>query len=238
MDVSALLITNPESPLLEEPCEDAFDDGAMLAQAASVFGVPSRDPRDDPSLPERFADLILGIISPVCVQGVGPASPPAPRPLDGGNGIDQGHGGLGIMNIRAGMDQREWDALAVADDMPFRPVFAAIGGIGASLRPPKRARTELLSTTALVQSILSANPNSSRSAFQTFCQTPATCQSRRRRQQVMPLPQPNSGGNSSHAVPVLATNRIPVRARRSGTRGLTALGISLDGGKERLDPLP
>ena len=78
MDVSALLITNPESPLLEEPCEDAFDDGTMLAQAASVFGVPSRDPRDDPSLPERFADLILGIISPVCVQGVRPASPPAP----------------------------------------------------------------------------------------------------------------------------------------------------------------
>jgi len=46
MDVSALLITNPESPLLEEPCEDAFDDGTMLAQAASVFGVPSRDPGD------------------------------------------------------------------------------------------------------------------------------------------------------------------------------------------------
>jgi len=61
----------------------------------------------------------LGIVGPVCVKGVGPSSPTAPRPLDGGNGIDQGHGGLGIMNIRAGMDQRECYALAVVDDMPF-----------------------------------------------------------------------------------------------------------------------
>jgi len=113
--------------MLSSPCEDAFDDGTMLAQAASVFGVPSRDPRDDPSLPERFADLVFGNISPVCVQGVGPASPPAPRPLDRGNGIDQGHGGLGIMNIRAGMDQREWDTLAVADDMPYPFLLRSVG---------------------------------------------------------------------------------------------------------------
>ena len=91
----------------------------MLAQAASMFGVPSRDPGDDPSLPERFADLVLGIVGPVCLQGVGSAPPASPRPLDGGNGIDQGHGGLGIMNIRAGMDQRKRNVLAVADDMPF-----------------------------------------------------------------------------------------------------------------------
>jgi hypothetical protein len=68
MDPIALLITNPEAPLLEEPFEVAFDHGMMLAQAASVFGVPSRDSRDDPSLPERFADLVFGIVSPVCVQ--------------------------------------------------------------------------------------------------------------------------------------------------------------------------
>jgi len=88
MDVSALLITNPESPSLEEPREDAFDDGAMLDQAASIFGAASRDFRDDSSLPERFADLVLGIVGLVCVERVGPSSPTAPRPLDGGNGID------------------------------------------------------------------------------------------------------------------------------------------------------
>ena len=58
MDVIALLIPNPESPLLELPGEDALDHGPMLAQAVSVYGVPTRDSGDDPSLPERFADLV------------------------------------------------------------------------------------------------------------------------------------------------------------------------------------
>ena len=196
-------------------------------------GIPSRDFGDDSSLPEWCSNLVIGIVGPVCVQGVGSASPAAPRPFDGRNGIDQGYGGLGIVNIRTGMDQGERDALPVADDMPFRPVFAAIRGIVARLLPP-RARTELLSTTALDQSILSANPNSSRSVFQTFGHTPATFQSRRRRQQVMPLPQPNSGGYSSNAVTVLATNRIPVRARRLGIRGQPPLGFLLTGGRRGL----
>jgi len=82
MDVRPFLVTIPEVPLLEQPGEDALDNGPMLDQVASVFGVPSRDPGDDPSLPERFADLVFGILGPVCVQGVGPASPATPRPLD------------------------------------------------------------------------------------------------------------------------------------------------------------
>gem|GEM_PF-5630656 len=37
---------------MELPCEDAFVHGAMLAQAALVFGAPSRDPWDDSSKSE------------------------------------------------------------------------------------------------------------------------------------------------------------------------------------------
>ena len=50
-------------------------------------------------------------------------------------------------------------------------------------------------------------------------QTPARCQSRRRRQQLMPQPQPISGGRSSHWIPVFKTNKMPVSAARSGMRG-------------------
>jgi len=234
MDVITLLVTNPKSSLLEEPSKDPFDDSAVFSQTAPVGCVPSCDPGNDPLGPEGPANLFLGIIGSVRIQLHWPFAASTARAFDGRNRIHQWHRQLGVMDIGPGLDHRERDPLAIADDMPIRPVFAAIRGIGASLRPPKRARTELLSTTALDQSILSANPNSSRSAFQTFCQTPATCQSRRRRQQVMPLPQPNSGGNSSHAVPVLATNRIPVRARRSGTRGRPPLGFRLTGGRRGL----
>jgi hypothetical protein len=47
--------------------------------------------------------------------------------------------------------------------------------------------------------------------------TPASCQSRSRRQQVMPHPQPISWGKSSQGMPVRRTNRMPVSAFRSST---------------------
>ena len=47
---------------------------------------------------------------------------------------------------------------------------------------------------------------------------PASFQSRRHRQHVIPDPQPISCGRSSHGIPVLRTNRMPARACRSGTR--------------------
>ena len=44
--------------------------------------------------------------------------------------------------------------------------------------------------------------NSSRRTCQIFCQTPSACQSRRRRQHVIPLPHPNSCGRYSHGHPL------------------------------------
>jgi hypothetical protein len=114
--------------------------------------------------------------------------------------------------------------------VPLRAVFPAVGGIGASLRPPKTARTEQLSKIALDQSISPANPSSSKSSRQTFSQTPAACQSRRRRQQVMPLPQPSSCGKYSQAQPVRNTNKMPVRARRFSIGGRPPLGLGFAGG--------
>jgi hypothetical protein len=67
------------------------------------------------------------------------------------------------------------------------------------------------------KSILSA-PR--RRASNTSCNrshTPAACQSRRRRQQVMPEPHPISLGRLSHGIPVVSTNRIPVNTGRADT---------------------
>ncbi len=50
-------------------------------------------------------------------------------------------------------------------------------------------------------------------------QTPSACQSRKRRQHVIPLPKPSSLGRSSHGIPVCKTNRMPFNAARSSTRG-------------------
>src|ERR1700722_19039757 len=54
---------------------------------------------------------------------------------------------------------------------------------------------------------------------------PALFQSRRRRQQVMPLPHPISFGRYSQGIPVRRTNRIPVSTARSGFGGRPPRGF-------------
>jgi excisionase family DNA binding protein len=61
-----------------------------------------------------------------------------------------------------------------------------------------------------------------------YCGSPhavLACHSSKRRQQVMALPQPISWGSISHGMPDLSTNRMPVSAARSGTRGRPPLGL-------------
>jgi hypothetical protein len=48
------------------------------------------------------------------------------------------------------------------------------------------------------------------------CQTPARCQWTRRRQQVLPDPQPIWRGNICQGIPDRSTKRMPVRIARSG----------------------
>jgi hypothetical protein len=54
---------------------------------------------------------------------------------------------------------------------------------------------------------------------------PASCQSRNRRQQVMPEPQPSSCDSISHGMPLRSAKRIPVKQARSGKRGLPPFGL-------------
>jgi hypothetical protein len=55
--------------------------------------------------------------------------------------------------------------------------------------------------------------------------TPASCHSLSLRQQVIPEPQPISLGSISQGIPLLSTNRMPLRAARSSMRGLPPWGL-------------
>ena len=76
----------------------------------------------------------------------------------------------------------------------------------------------------------SAWASSSRSTWCSLRQTPAWYQSRSLRQHVIPLPHPISAGKYSQGMPVFSTNRIPVSAARSDTRGRPPLGLGGSGG--------
>lgn len=99
------------------------------------------------------------------------------------------------------------------------PPDAPVGRVRPCLRPPGEDGTLPESTETRDHSIGSYSRNSRSSASCTYCQPPASCQSRSRRQQLIPLPQPNSFGSILHGMPLLSTNKIPTSAARSETRG-------------------
>ncbi len=98
-------------------------------------------------------------------------------------------------------------------------------GFGPVCSPPFLARTLSESTLARDQSMAASSPSQLRSLLVQPRQTPAACQSRSRRQQVVPLPQPSPFGNKRHGQPVRSTKTMPASAARSGTRGRPPLGF-------------
>ena len=48
MDVIALFVMDPQSPLLEEPSEGPIDNAAVFSQSASMGGVSFCNLRNDP----------------------------------------------------------------------------------------------------------------------------------------------------------------------------------------------
>jgi hypothetical protein len=97
-------------------------------------------------------------------------------------------------------------------------------GLGPVCSPAYAARTEQLSTTARDQSIRPSRASQSSTAKWMRSHTPANCQSRKRRQHVIPEPQPSSCGNICHGIPLRRTKRMPVRHARSEMRGRPPLG--------------
>jgi len=231
MNIVSLLITHAKPSLLEQPRERGFHDPPDRAESATMFGVPFRNHRDDAATTKRLTDLFFRVVRPICVHRFGTFARAALRALDRLDGIDQRYGHFRVVDVGPGMLNSQRGTVAVGDQMAFRAVFAPIRGIRARLGPPKTARTEQLSIAAADQSMASAWPSSSSRACQTFSQTPATCQSRKRRQQVIPHPAPNSLGRYSQGMPVRSTNRMPVSAFRFGTGGRPPWGFGFGGGK-------
>ena len=84
-----------------------------------------------------------------------------------------------------------------------------------------------------LQSIWLCSRNRVSMAWCNRSQTPAAFQSRRRQQQVMPLPYPRDWGRSSHGMPVCSTNKMPLRAAASLTASLRAPPL-VEAGSRRL----
>jgi len=230
MDVGTFFVAYSEPPELEQPTEYPFHDTTMNAKSAPMFRVSLGDKWPNASLAQRDTDFLFGVVGAIGERRVGTFTATTTGTFDRRNGVDQRDRCLRVVDVRAGVRDGQRRPLAIADNMPLRAIFAAIRGIGAGLFPPKSARTEQLSNATFDQSILSDRPNSSSSTRQSFSHTPAACQSRSRRQHVMPDPHPSSRGRYSQGQPVRSTNKMPISACRLATRGRPPLGLGRSGG--------
>ena len=212
-----------------KPGEGAFNNPSRHAQTATMLSASSSQDGGD-AAPAKYLAVPLAVIPPVALKRIRASSRASALAGDGRNRVDETQQPRRVMSIGTGQLNSERNALRIRDRVVFRAVFPPIRRIWAGFCPPKTARTEALSTTARDQSILSAACSFARRPWCSLSHTPALCQSRKHRQQVMPLPQPISFGRSSHPMPVLRTKRMPVRALRFGTGGRPPLGRGFGGG--------
>ena len=174
--------------------------------------------RSAASLVEELERLEVGHhLLGLAERGAGPAP-------DGRYGVDERDELRHIVAIGAGERCGQRRVVGVDHEVVFGTGFPAVHGARSRFFPPCTARTEAESTTTRAKSIPPAARSSASSSSCSRCHTPALRHSSRRFHRVMPQ-QPISHGKSSHGMPVLRTNKIPVKQTRSGTRGFPPLRL-------------
>lgn len=136
----------------------------------------------------------------------------------------------GIVHIGHAQRDCERDARGFDHKMALLARFASIRRIRAGFfapRPPP-------STEALDRSNWSASASCSKRTWCSRCQTLASCHSFKRRQQVVPNPQPSSGGSHDHGRLARRTKMMPRRQSRFEMQGRPPHGFSGSGGRSGL----
>jgi len=216
MNIGAMFGAGAELALAWQPRQRPFHDPSNFTQSGPVRGLSPRDPGSNPTTPQPLA-VRLRVIGTVRIHLLRSATGPTPFAANRRDRVDQRFQLLDIGDVDGSDGRRQGDAIGIDDDVVLTPLLPPVYGAGAGLLPPPTARSERLATETRDQPIWPAPFNSARRVSWSLLQTLASCQSRSRRQQVIPLPQPISWGRSSHAIPVFKTNRMPVNALRSST---------------------
>ena len=230
MDVGAAVSTHGETFELVKPSDRALDDPTISTEPLGRLDASSRDARGD--VEDAAGDAASReVVSLIGMQLRWSLAWTTARSSHGLDELQHRPELQRVVDVCRSKIDGEWDALRVDDQVVLRAWFSAVRRIRPRFFAPPFAGTLEASSAARDQSIASAKPSSSSNARCSRCQTPARCQSRKRRQQVMPLPQPISLGRCSHPMPVRSTKRMPANAARSGTRGRPPYGFGSSAGK-------
>jgi hypothetical protein len=126
------------------------------------------------------------------VEFAGPSSRWSPGLPDGRDGIDDLFQHDAVVDVGPRQPDCEWDALRIGEDVTLGARLASGRRVGTCRRAPLLAATEALSRAARLKWMALRRPRRSRSTRWSLSHTPACCQSRKRRQHVMPESQPIS----------------------------------------------
>lgn len=214
MNIRTPFVTNAQAPELMQPTQRALYDPAGFAQAAAMRPAFTSQPVGDV---QTLQPAVMGptAISPIALHQIRSLTRSTCFAGHCWNRQQQRFELPTVMHVGSSDLGAQWNALGIGAKMMFAACFAAVRRIGPRLKPPKTARTLLESTTARDQSRRLARCKRRSNSRWSLSHTPRRCQSRNRRQQVMPLPQPSSCGRSCQAMPLLSTKRMPVSAARS-----------------------
>ncbi len=231
MDICTAFVPNFKPPEAVQPRVRALDNPTMTAEFLLRLHTFTGDPRGN-ATPTQGSLVLLRLVSLVRVQLVGSLAGTSSGTFDRLDGIQSRLEHRRLVDIGRCQQDREGDPLALDHKMAFRALFAAVRWIPSGFFAPPGEATVEASIEARLPSMRSALAYRSHQSWWSRSQTPACCQSRRRRQQVMPLPQPISLGSISQGMPLRRTKRMPARAARSGTRGRPPFGFGLSGGNK------
>src|SRR5215207_6357439 len=233
VNVIPLLVAHPQAAEALLPTQRPLDHPAIATQPDAAFDAAPREARRDAPLAQPLPQYPV-VIRLVGVQLRGTPARATTLASYRGECVHRLKQFLAVRHVRPRERDRERDAFAVYHLMAFRPRFAAIRRARPDCAPFFRgaplARTRIESTLARLQSICPVCSKRLSNNWCNFCHTPARCQSRRRRQQVIPEPQPISCGSISQGRPLLRTKRMPVSAARSERRGRPRVLVRGGGG--------
>ena len=222
-DVEASLVAHGDAAEPGEPRQCALDLPAVAAQAFAGFDAAPSDARDDGAAAQR-APAAGKIVALIGVQLGGTTAGPAGALTDRRNRVDGGFQHAAVVDVGRRQDYGQRNAVGIDDHVALGARFAAVGRVRAGVLAPLFAGTLALSSAARLQSMAFARPKRSSRRRCSVSHTPAACQSRSRRQHVIPEPQPISCGSISQGMPLFSTNRMPVNAARSSSGGRPPLG--------------
>jgi site-specific DNA recombinase len=209
--------------------KDYFHDPPPTTQSALVLDAFAGDPHLNPAPMEGAATVarVVALVGVDLLRALARSSTWSPHRRDG---VDDRREDGRVGALGPGQPGGQRQPLAIDGQVTFGPRLAPVGRVRSHRFAPFLARRLALSTDTRDQSSAPSWPSWSRIARCKAYQTPAACQSRRRRQQVLPLPQPSARGSAFQPQPVCSTNMIPHNARRSGSHGRPPLRCGGRGG--------